>query len=292
MHRQIPLLAMWDDHEVEDNYAGGDPYSDDYDKPRIQAGWQAFHEYQPNLAFIERFRTYRRFRFGALAELFLTDQRSYRDDQPCGDEFISSCDDSARPRDYLGRQQMDWLKDRLHRSTAAWKIVGNQLMIMPFDLALGIPVVQDSWEGYQAERGELLQSIFDKGIKDVSFLTGDIHTFFAGDVLLGGRGGPPVATEFVAGSTTSPGTAAEIAAIAGLPEDTVRTLTDLLPVTNPWFRYAETSSHGIAICEVDAQELRVSYWASRDITSAAGSRDLRRLRSFAVRRGMPRVELR
>ena len=62
----------------------------------------------------------------------------------------------------------------------------------------------DSWDGYRAERRELLEFIRDRRIADVSFLTGDIHTFFAGNVDADGREAPatPVATEFVGGAIT------------------------------------------------------------------------------------------
>ena len=42
----------------------------------------------------------------------------------------------------------------------------------------------DSWMGYPRERAELLGHIKRKKIEDVVFVTGDIHTFIAGDVRL------------------------------------------------------------------------------------------------------------
>ena len=300
MHRRLPFLAMWDDHEVEDNYAGSPERTPDGNGPRIAAGHQAFHEYQPQLRFKERFRTYRRFTFGRALELFLLDERSYRDDQPCGDAFAQPCGESAAPRNFLGRAQMDWLKDRLDTSRAQWKVVGNQLMIMPLDIAPGQPLVQDSWEGYQAERSELLAKIERERIEDVVFITGDIHTFFAGEVRRDGRSGPPVATEFVGGATTTPGvseTAYDLAKENGFPvlppsTPAATVVADQFPLTNPWLAYANTSANGYALVEAGPRELGVRYFASRDVKTAEGSRDVSELARFTVPRGAPRVERR
>lgn len=289
LHRQIPLIAIWDDHEVEDNYVA-DPSSEDYDRPRQLAGWRAFHDYQPNLRFKEATRIYRRLSFGALAELFLLDDRQYRADQPCGDRYFTGCPDAAKPRAFLGARQLGWLKDRLGRSKADWKLVGNQVMMMPLDLVEGIAITQDSWEGYLAERSDLLGSIRDRGIRDVAFLTGDIHTFFAGEVREPGARGVPLATEFVGGSTTSHGISETIADVVGVNNDAISLVTDALGITNPWLRYADTRSHGVAIADVEPSELRVSYWGSRHVRTRDASADTRELARFRVRRGSTSIE--
>ena len=115
LHRLVPLVAQWDDHEVTDNYVGtldssgpddGDP-RDSYDRARITAGHKAWHEYMPARSFRGRSsdRTYRKLRLGRHAELFMLDSRAYRDDQPCGGGSLQPCDDAA-PRQYLGATQL------------------------------------------------------------------------------------------------------------------------------------------------------------------------------------------
>ena len=87
---------------------------------------------------------------------------------------------------------------------AAWKLMANQVMIMlthPGGEYIGF----DFWQGYPGERQELLEHIRRRRIKDVVFLTGDIHTFVAGDVRVDNDDTAAVATEFVGGSITSPG---------------------------------------------------------------------------------------
>ena len=83
--------------------------------------------------------------------------------------------------------------------------MANEVMIMPAKLPNGAFAQFDQWQGYPVEREQLLGYIQANGIKDVVFVTGDIHTFIAGDVRTARRAGPSVAVEFVGGSITSRG---------------------------------------------------------------------------------------
>ena len=88
-------------------------------------------------------------------------------------------------------------------------------MIMSIDVPPFNNFNKDSWDGYGMERRELLELVRGRGIRDVAFLTGDIHTFFAGEVGVNGRGPDSVATEFVGGSITSLGIPETISELAG-----------------------------------------------------------------------------
>ncbi|MEA2125029.1 MAG: alkaline phosphatase [Solirubrobacteraceae bacterium] len=301
LHRLVPLVPQWDDHEVTDNYVGtlAESAADDgderdaYDRARIRAGWKAWHEYMPARRFGKGFRTYRKLQFGRTAELFMLDSRSYREDQPCGGGSLQQCDDDA-PRQYLGKRQLGWLKHGLESSGASWRLIGNQLMIMPFEVAAGTKVEVDSWQGYPAQRTELLTHIETQKIPDVVFLTGDIHTFFAGSVLRDGKSGPAVASELVGGSTTSPGTAQVIAHTAGgvLPPDLVEPLSDEgVPRLNPWMSYADTRTHGCAFLELGRTEVRARYLGSTDVTTLDGSREVREIADLRIARGTPGVNV-
>ena len=100
---------------------------------------------------------------------------------------------------------MNFVKKRLASSGAAWKVVANQLMIMRTYFPGGDIINFDSWMGYPTERKELVGHIKSKKIKDVVFITGDIHTFVAGDVRLNDTDKRALATEFVGGSVSAPG---------------------------------------------------------------------------------------
>jgi alkaline phosphatase D len=300
LHRLVPLVPQWDDHEVTDNYVGtlGDgreepaddgEAADRFDRQRILAGWRAWHEHMPAQRLDRGYRTFRSLRFGRTAELIMLDSRSYRDDQPCGGGAITRCDDQA-PRKYLGTEQLAWAKERLASSPARWKVVGNQLMIMPFDIAAGIKVEVDGWNGYPAERRDLLTSLERQNVQDVVFLTGDIHTFMAGEVRTDGETGRPVASEIVGGSTTSPGTAQTIGNTIGLPADLAKPLLDNAPLLNPWYTFFESRAHGCALLTLTDTELTTRLLASRDVRTRDGSADVRTLATLTITSGVPRPE--
>jgi len=121
LHARFPMVTTWDDHEVIDNYAGGEPdggLAKGFSSKRKAAGYTAFFENMPFLP-KTRNRLYRGLRFGKTVDLLMLDQRQYRDDQPCRDAVAPACAEYDRPRDFLGRQQMGWVKDRLAASPAA-----------------------------------------------------------------------------------------------------------------------------------------------------------------------------
>jgi len=300
MHASAPFAAIWDDHEVEDNYAGSNPGEETQQKrvpfpTRQQNGYRAFYEYMPITPITAEpeigHDLYRRMRLGSNVELFLLDERQYRDDQPCGDAFFTPCDEAeAVPRRFLGERQMGWLKRRLRASGGAWKLIGNQLMIMSLDTAQNTPINKDSWDGYGRERTELLNHIRAFGVRDVSFLTGDIHTFFAGDVGVDGRGPESVATEFVGGSITSLGVPETLESTTGAPlsKEQFQLISNNLPVTNPHLKYQEQSSRGYGVLEASPTELKVTFKA---VDPLRRNSDARTIGRFRVGRGNPRVQV-
>jgi alkaline phosphatase D len=298
MHAAHPFIGIWDDHEVEDNYAGdrpGDAAGDRRDvafKRRQFNGYRAYFEYMPFRRPVRKDTpNYRTIPLGSAAELFLLDERQYRDDQPCDDQFFVPCPEAEAPgRTLLGEGQKEWLKAGLEKSGAAWKLIGNQLMIMSLDSAPGAPINKDQWDGYGAERREILQHVADRGIKDVSFITGDIHTFFAGDVGVDGRGPESVATEFVGGSITSLGIPEIVQGTSGLPltTDQAILLSGRLREVNPHLRYDEQKSRGYGVLTATPEELRVEFKA---VDAMQRSTEARTIGSFRVPRGDPRVQV-
>jgi alkaline phosphatase D len=207
MHQLLPVVATWDDHEVQNNYAndaddGGLPLRRRFSRARRDAAYQAFFESMPLFA-RGGSRIYRTQRHGRTVELTMLDQRQYREDQPCSDALAFPCRTWDRARTMLGRRQLGFLKSRLAASRAVWKVVGGQSLIMPNRVHDGQYQRFDSWQGYPREREELLQHLAQRGIKDVIFLAGDVHTVVGGDVGPGMGAGPSVALEFASGSITS-----------------------------------------------------------------------------------------
>ncbi len=225
MHAAHPLVAIWDDHEFADNaWSGGavnhDPETEGGWTQRVAAAKQAYFEWLPVRPSTAG-TTFRRLRFGQLAELHLLDLRSFRDAQA---EVGHGRDIDDPDRTLTGRKQLDWLKKGLAGSRARWKLVGNPVMISqvafgsvpakflgPLGELLGVPeeglaVNTDQWDGYTDDRRELLTHLRDNRITDTVFLTGDIHMNWANEVPLHAADYPheaPLATEFVITSVTS-----------------------------------------------------------------------------------------
>ena len=137
--------VVWDDHEVEDNFAP--------DHPLAPIGRRAFLDYWPiRQSPMEPERIYRSFRWGQACELFLLDARQYRD---------------RKHGTMLGMAQKQWLFDGLLASSALFKFVAT-----PVPLYGG---GGDRWDGYPRERAELLQLIAANHIHGVVFLSADLH---------------------------------------------------------------------------------------------------------------------
>jgi alkaline phosphatase D len=113
----------------------------------------------------------------------------------------------------------------------------------------------DSWQGYHAEREELLAHIAQHAIKDVIFVTGDIHTFVAGDVRTQDSNGQTVAIEFVGGSITSAGLGESDLDLGGgvvikgndKNPSTPPAVIAGLKAINPWVDAADFDHHGYGL---------------------------------------------
>ncbi len=269
VHAKFPMVMLWDDHEVVDNYAGkeadgGLAAVKRYSSKRKKDATKAFYESMPAFAGATGQRLYRSLSFGSTVELIVMDQRRYRADQPCDDAVAPPCADWDQPRDFLGRAQMDFVKNRLSSSQAAWKILANEVTAMPTKVLGDSFFTFDSWQGYPREREELLTHIRDKAIKDVVFVTGDIHTFITGDVRTKMGQGETVALEFVGGSITSQslgettidaGGGTEIKGDDAKP-NTPQGIIDALRSVNPWVDQADFDHHGFGKITAGADGLR------------------------------------
>lgn len=203
------ILASIDDHELVDNFAGGAAPGDSPDAPDIgsspdplftddvefvndtqayENALQAYQEYQP---LEDRFydtpddprtdgerQLYRANSYGDDASIFVLDSRSFRDDQlepadladPTG--FLVEAFDPSRT--LLGRAQVDLLKEDLlaaEENGTTWKFVLIPEPIQNF----GVVNAEDRFEGYAAERTEILQFIDENDIDNVVFMAGDFH---------------------------------------------------------------------------------------------------------------------
>ena len=104
VHARVPFLVTWDDHEVDNNYAGleaealSPTQGLDFFVRRLHA-YKAYAETMP-LRPENRVLTqgglpiFRKLSFGTLAAIHMLDTRQYRSDQPAGDGFGSTDPDA------------------------------------------------------------------------------------------------------------------------------------------------------------------------------------------------------
>ena len=221
VHRQVPWVVTWDDHEVGNNYAGNvpqEPESPTRYADRRSAAYQAYWEHMPIRTGPPEadgsLRIYRSVRVGTLAEFFVLDGRQYRSDQVCGDRLAvpaSACPERLEAsQTMLGAEQEQWLADGLAANDTTWTVIAQQTVVFPLvlnDLVLNL----DQWDGYVAARERMFDAIIDADRENVVVLSGDIHSGGASD-LFAERNGTrvPVAHEFVSTSISSLSIIAEL----------------------------------------------------------------------------------
>ena len=230
-HAVAPWLAVFDDHEVANNWADEVPA-----KPepaflaRRAAALRAYYENMPlRRSAVPRgidMQLYRRARWGGLATFHMLDTRQYRTDQPCGDEFRTDCAQRFDPAATLtGAEQERWLLDGFARSSARWDVLGQQVFFGGVEMTPGPErgINPDGWDGYAANRARIVAGLVDSPVRNAVVLTGDVHSHWAAEVRANPHDptSPVVATELVTTSISSGGdgsdTRAEIEAL--LPEN-------------------------------------------------------------------------
>ena len=108
---------------------------------------------------------------------------------------------------YLSVDQMNWLKQTLSDSTATFKIIANSVPIFDFaGTIIGNVSANDRWQGYPAQRSEVLSHIRNDNITGVAWLSGDVHFGAIGQVDLNGGPGDDQWDVIIgpAGSTINP----------------------------------------------------------------------------------------
>ncbi|MGW5617637.1 alkaline phosphatase D family protein [Streptomyces sp. NPDC003877] len=306
LHAAAPVVAIWDDHEfANDTWSGGaENHTEGAEgtwSARQAAARQAYFEWMPVRPAIAG-TTYRRLRFGKLADLSLLDLRSFRSQQvKVGDGEV---DDPERT--LTGRAQLDWLKAGLKASDTTWRLVGNSVMISPFAIGslsadllkplaklLGLPqeglaLNTDQWDGYTDDRREILAHLRAHAIRNTVFLTGDIHMAWANDVPVDAGTyplSPSAATEFVVTSVTSD----NLDDIVKVPEGTVSAVAaPVIRAANRHVHWVDTDRHGFGVLDLTAERAQMDYYvvsdrARRDATATWS-------RSYRTRSGTQKME--
>ncbi len=220
-HKAFPWIVTWDDHEVENNYAGGIDLSDPKNKQAVferTNAYQAFYEHMPIRGPKPKgpeLKLYRSLSFGDLATFHVLDTRQYRSPEVplCADKDATPsgyCQASLDPgRTMLGAEQRAWLLSGLASSRAAWNLVAQSVRFAQQDSSPDPNVRHfdgvDNWMGYVADR----QIITDQLAKTTNpvVLSGDSHVDFVYDIKrdFSDPASPTVATELLGTSISSDG---------------------------------------------------------------------------------------
>lgn len=273
LHHAIPLIATIDDHELADGAWGGG--ADAHDEERygpwsdrkaasFKARWEWHAARKPNPD--DWSRVFRSVQLGDLAEIFLLDIRSRRD-QPALEPKMSD-----PSRSMLGAEQRDWLFGALDASAADWRLVGSpSIMRRTWKDNAGEPLAtallklklmdedgegpdEDQWDGYPVER----QAVFEKlaSFDDTVVLSADIHVSVGGELLV--DDGRSVAVEITAPSLTS----------QNLDDKLELERRDKLIIASEkamieafdHIDYCEMASHGYVLVDLDRERLRAEWW--------------------------------
>ncbi|MFI6420882.1 alkaline phosphatase D family protein [Streptomyces sp. NPDC050842] len=214
-HAAHPFVVTWDDHETENNYAGGTPENGVPPEEfllRRAAAYRAYWEHQP----LRRpqqpegpdMRLYRRLRFGRLAQFDILDTRQYRSDQAYGDGWQVPGPESENPaRTMTGAAQERWLLDGWHSARTRWNVLPQQVVFAERRdrPTADFKVSMDSWDGYPASRQRILAGAEAAGVENLMVLTGDVHVGYGLDIKADFRdpGSRTLGTEIVATSISS-----------------------------------------------------------------------------------------
>ncbi|RYG75337.1 alkaline phosphatase [bacterium] len=270
-HANFPFIVTWDDHEVENNYANS---IDENDSPpaefliRRAAAYQAYYENMPlrrtSMPKGPDMQLYRRLTFGDLAEFNVLDTRQYRSDQLPGKgsqpHGTAAVNDPSRV--FMGGPQSEWLMSGLNKSQARWNVLAQQIIMAQFGRISedGETYNMDSWDGYPAERGRLMDYLGTSKPRNPIILSGDSHSNLVSNLKadFDKAGSAIVGVEFAGTSISSGGSTEKAqqeveANIAGQPH-------------LKWF---EGTKRGYVSCTIDRKQWRSDFMQVGDVMDAA-----------------------
>lgn len=309
MHAACPWLMTWDDHEVQNDYAGlqagdsgyADPSSPANFLARRAAAYQAWYEHMPirastltqGLAGLlngAETRIYTRLQYGQLASLYLLDARQYKDPQVCskggalGSSTVNpaNCPEWHEPRrSLLGLPQERWLYDEFAKPQSrntGWNVLGQQTLFgqRDFKVGPGQTFWNDGWDGYPAARTRLTDSLRQHAVVNPVLLGGDVHENWVGHVKAdyADPGSASVGVEFCGTSITSR---------SGGNAKTTERLAE-----NPHFVFADAQRKGYGVVEFTPSQLTTTLRVVDDVTRQ--DTRIETLARFTVQAGRPVVE--
>ena len=311
MHAACPWLVTWDDHEVQNDYAGlqaghssaVEPASSANFAARRAAAYQAFYEHMPvrtsvltqalqGLAAGAEMRIYNRVSYGQLATFYMLDARQYKDPQPCtkdgklGSNTFdpATCADwSAPARSMLGAAQEAWLAgefNQARKDASHWNVLGQQSLFGQRDFAKGPAQLMwnDGWDGYPAARTRLTDSLRKNEVANAVLLGGDVHENWVGHVK----------ADYAHVKSASVGVEFCGTSITSRSNNAARAKVDEWLGENPHFVFADNRAKGYGVCEFTPAKLTTTLRVVDDVTRKDAK--IETLASFSVQAGRAVVE--
>jgi alkaline phosphatase D len=263
VHANFPWIMTWDDHETENDYAGFLP-ENPADQPIFAArraiAYQVYYEHMPlrraQIPSGPFLQLYRRLSFGNLALMHVLDTRQYRSARAPANCAVNQrvngyCPDGLDPtRTIEGEAQRSWLLEGLGTSHASWNVLANQVPFAPADSNSDPNIVNfggEKWDGYPADRQQVLDFLSARKLTNTVVLTGDVHVNFVRNVPPDylHLDAEPVATEFI-GTSVSTGGDRTISTVFGGNAN------------NPHQRFTD-NHHGYVRCTMTPQLYQADY---------------------------------
>ncbi|MDO9358879.1 MAG: alkaline phosphatase D family protein [Polaromonas sp.] len=305
MHAACPWLVTWDDHEVQNDYAGlkegssGVPVADF--AARRAAAYQAFYEHMPlrasvltrALAGLEsgaEMRIYSRLQYGRLASLSLLDARQYKDPQACtrdgnrgaGTLDPASCAAWKDPvRSLLGNVQERWLDNGFSSAASReirWNVLGQQTLFgrRNFRSGAGQVLWNDGWDGYSAARSRVIDGLQKHAVANPVLLGGDVHENWVGHVKADydAPGSRNIGVEFCGTSISSRSAGNE-----KIPQ---------VLAANPHFVFADSDKRGYGLVDFTPSRLDTTLRVVDDVSLPDSG--VSTLARFSVQAGRAQIE--
>lgn len=290
-HAACPWLMIWDDHEVQNDYAND---RSQHNAPREEfllrraAAYQAYYEHMPLPSRMRprgpNMPIFTKVAIGQLAQIYLLDGRQYRSYQPCasrkrgggGNVVDETCTERLDPtHSYLGMAQEEWLYNNLRSQQPRWNILAQPTLIAQCDRmeGEGQKFGTDAWDGYPAARQRLIDTLAQAATRNNVAIGGDVHTFYVTALKkdFNRLNSPTVAAEIVGSSVTS--------------QSWAQNRTDAIVRENAHILYGNSESRGYVRVHLNAQRLLADLRGVEDVRNAAS--DCHIVASYVVERGNP-----
>lgn len=248
-----PFFYLWDNHDVQKGQA-------EYLKDTCR---QVFYDFtgQPIIDSSELAKQYRKVSIGGMVDLFIVDVQYTQDRR----DTINGMES------YLGQTQLNWLINGLQNSTAKWKLIGQQKLVSAFSveglesvIPNGVNSDEKAWDGYDAERTQILEFVRDNDIDNVMFLSGDAHFVVVADLPIdpfdsvayhANSGYGSVAVEFLPSGISSPNINER-----GIDYSLGPVLQDIAAGLNPHQVYTEFMDNGYGVLQIAADSIKADVW--------------------------------